>query len=161
VKKLLSNYHLSRITQPVALAGVLLLLFALAGCGGNGSAERICKEFMELKNANDARANELLAAAPAIPTEPVSEEEADRLDAEFMLRSPFRIKEVRPVKASDDPGPAQFILVAQGTFDAEPFRVRTPTGVEPHQRHLFNPDIYVKVENGKIHGVRVTLHRGP
>ena len=53
--------------------------------------ERICVQFLQLKNAGDPAADKLLGPAPAVPAAPVSREEAERLQTDFFLRQDFRV----------------------------------------------------------------------
>jgi hypothetical protein len=110
------------------------------------------RHFMELKNAGDPRADDLLGPAPVIPDEPVSEAEADRLDAEVLLHGRLQIKDVRAEDGS------HLALAAQGSYSARPLQVQTASGVERSQRVLTNPDIIVEVRDGKLYGVRLQLH---
>jgi hypothetical protein len=138
----------------LGLAG-LLLTAGLSGCGwfsekaggvASGSEEeQLCRRFADLKNAGDATANDLLAPAPAVPVERVSNEEADRLDAQFILRNPFQ---VRKVLAS---GPKQFVLVVEGGCASEKLPGHG-------QRWLLNPEIVVTVQNGQILGLSAHVH---
>jgi hypothetical protein len=115
--------------------------------------ERICKDFIDLKNAGDPKANDLLASTPGPPQEPVTPEEADRLDAQFFLRQNFRVLDVRPQEGKKGQ-PQQFVLVVKGSFASEILPGRAG------QRVLVNPDIVVQVQNGQIHGVSARLHIG-
>jgi hypothetical protein len=118
---------------------------------------RLCRQFMDLKNAGDPQADRLLAPAPAVPETAVAPAEADRLDAEVMLRQPFHVQEVGRDAAA--PGAAgRFVLVVNGSVAAGRVVVRTPTGEETRQRAMWSPDLVVDVREGKIHGVRPQLH---
>ncbi len=121
----------------------------------------VCREFAQRKNDNDALAAELLGPVPVIPVEPVSQEEADRLDADFMLHAEFRVKDVRREKSSPSVPPShprRYVLVVEGRFDTQPLWVRTPQGSNRQQRSLYNPDIVVEVVDGRLHGVSARLH---
>jgi hypothetical protein len=119
---------------------------------------KVCLEFADRVNAGDAPPAGLLGPRPAVPTEPVSPEEADRLDAEFILRQPYRVLEVRPHETPKG-GPPRFLLVLKGAVTSERLQVRTPNGeIEPRQRALSNPEVIVEVRDGKIYGVRAQLH---
>lgn len=119
--------------------------------------EAVCRRFMALKNADDPLADELLAPRPAAPEQAVSQEEADRLDADFMLHQPFHVREVHPFPAPKSE-PKRFVLVVEGSLASERIRVRTPTGVEAAQRCMWSPDLLVEVREGKIHGIKPRLH---
>jgi hypothetical protein len=121
--------------------------------------ELLCQEFINLKNAGDPRADHLLGPPPVIPGRAVSRREADRLDAEFILRQPFRVTEVRPLPArgrGQETASPRFVLVAKGSITSERFLVEG--SAQPSQRMLFNPDIIVEVRDGRLHGVRAQLH---
>ena len=93
-------------------------------------------------------APELLGPPPAVPDGPVSPEEADRLDTEFSLRQDVHFSGVgRAAK------PGELVLCAKGSVSAPELRVRTASGVETHQRVMFNPDVTVEVRDGRIYGV--------
>jgi hypothetical protein len=118
---------------------------------------RLCRRFMDLKNAGDPQADGLLGPAPAVPAAAVAPAEADRLEAEFMLRQPFRVREV----GRDAAAPAaagRFVLVVDGSVASERVAVETPKGTETRQRAMWSPDLVVEVRDGKIHGVRPQLH---
>jgi hypothetical protein len=165
------NRSVIRASAGLAVAAAAVCLGVILIVGGIGcqsgdvpalEAARVCRQFAEYKNAGDPKADDLLEPAPELPTEPVSAEEADRLDAQLMLRGQFRVKDVRPLKVrgrSGSDGASRFVLVAEGGLDSQTFRVRTPTGSEPHQRILYNPDITVEVRDGKIRGLHAGLHR--
>jgi hypothetical protein len=138
--------------------GVLCLLVC-TGCSANPvktdvSAGTPCEQFMALKNAGDPNANDLLGPAPSVPSAPVSEEEADRLDADYILHGPLHILEVRRQDNGD--GPPRCLLVTEGAYTCPKVPIRG--GGEPASRHLGNPDLLVEVRDGKIYGVRVQLH---
>jgi hypothetical protein len=112
---------------------------------------------MELKNAGDPQADGLLLPAPAVPETAVASAEADRLDAEIMLRQPFHVREV----CRDAAAPAaagRFVLVVDGSVASQRLAVQTPAGTETRQRTMWSPDLVVDVRDGKIHGVRPQLH---
>jgi len=121
-----------------------------AGLKNIGS--EVLREFVRLKNIGDDRAHELLAETPAKLKGPVSEEEAARLDAIYLLSKKLEILEVKPRPKS------QYVLVVRGVFDTEPLQVQSTNGVQRWQRSLFDPDITVEIRDGKIHGVKVGVH---
>jgi hypothetical protein len=125
--------------------------------------EKLCLDFADLKNADDPRAGDLLGPTPAVPVEPVSPAEARRLDAEFILRRPFRVTSVEPLVepgARDASKPRRFVLVLQGGVASEPMLVQSGPGKEPErsQRVLSNPEVHVEVRDGKIYGLDAQLH---
>lgn len=146
------------VTMGVAIVLVLATGAALAYFLPRPSAEeRLLRRFSALKNADDARAAELLGPVPTAPEGRVSREEAQRLDAEFLLRRPFRIHAVRSLKRTDgQTEPVRFKLVVKGGLASEPLLVAGED--RPSQRVLYNPDIIVEVRDGKLHGIRAQLH---
>jgi hypothetical protein len=131
-----------------------------AGCARapvEPAGRKLCEEFASLRKAGDPRALDLLAAAPPPPKGSISEEEAERLDADFVLRGDFQIDEVQAAVSKDGQSP-RFILVGKGIISTQTYQVRTPQGEKPHQRSLFNPEVVVEVADGKIHGIVARLH---
>lgn len=122
---------------------------------------KLCRRFAALKNAGSPAADDLLGPAPAVPHEPVSPQEAERLDAEFALRRPFQVLDVRPALGRDAGEASRFVLVLHGWVSSEDFQVKTPNGVEAHNRHLMHPDVLVEVRDGRIYGVLARLHEEP
>jgi hypothetical protein len=128
-----------------------------------GPAEdRLILDFARGKNRQDARADELLGPLPAVPQEPVSERESARLDAEFILRRPFKVIRAVPLTP---PAPGvwlqpRFVLELHGSVASEKYTVRTSEGqLEYGQRFLANPDVVVEVRDGKIYGLYARLHQ--
>jgi hypothetical protein len=121
----------------------------------------LAHEFERLKNADDARANHLLGPLPSVPQEAVSEEEADRLDAEFILHGLVHITQLRAIRdgGTSDAKTPRVLQAVQGFCSSERFLVQSPQGTERSQRILSNPDIIVEVRDGKLHGVQVQMHR--
>jgi hypothetical protein len=117
--------------------------------------ERLCWEFARLKNAGDRQADRLLGPPPVVPDRAVSRPEADRLDAEFILRQPFRITKVRRLPERGAGGAPRLKLVGKGSVRSERFLVEGDA--QPSQRMLFNPDLIVEVRDGKLYGVRAQL----
>jgi hypothetical protein len=117
---------------------------------------RVCRRFMDLKNAGDAQADGLLGPPPTVPAAAVVPAEADRIDAELMLRQPLHIREVGRDAAA--PAAGRFVLVVDGAVASERVVVETPTGPETRQRAMWSPDLVVEVRDGKLHGVRPQLH---
>jgi hypothetical protein len=130
------------------------------GCGSatDDNATKLVQEFARLKNAGDPAADLLLAPAPQVPEMPISQEEAGRLDAEFILRDRYQVAEVRPLKAASPTPASRFVLVLKGSVASQRLQVQTPTGVDRVQRTMHNPDVIVEVRDGAIHGVRAKLH---
>jgi hypothetical protein len=118
---------------------------------------QLCRQFMDLENAGDPRARDLLEPPPSIPDHAVSPEEADRLDAEVMLHRPLHLRAVRALPAGSSAAP-RFALVAEGSLGSEHVLVQTPTGIDSRQRSLWSPDLIVEVHDSKIHGIQARLH---
>jgi hypothetical protein len=125
-----------------------------------GPNEQLCRRFMALKNAGDPAADQLLAPRPTVLETPVSEEDADRFDADIMLHQNFRVRDVYPVHA-ERPELTRVVLVVEGALSSERIQVKTPTGIDTNQRSVANPDLIVEVRDGLIHGVRARLHEEP
>ena len=148
--------------------GAILAILVIVGAYGCFSSKEednpelaLCRQFMELKNAGDPTANNLLTPKPVTPEKPLSPEETERLlDGQLLLRENFRIKEVHPEKSDDSASRPRFILVVDGGISCERM-VMTPDGPRSQCRSLGNPDIVVEVRDGKIRGLRAQLHRDP
>jgi hypothetical protein len=155
---------------------VALVLFVLVGgialvigCAPAPTArvvsaeEELCNRFAKMKNAGDAAAVALLGPAPTLPSEPVTPDEAQRLQTEFFLRGTYQVTQVSPW--TPPPGcadtPTRFILVTQGSMSADTIPIQTATGVERANRVVTHPDLLVEVRDGKIFGVRTDLHKDP
>jgi hypothetical protein len=131
----------------------------LAGRDLESPEARLCRRFMDLKNAGDPQADGLLGPPPAVPADAVAPAEADRLEAELMLRQPLHIREVGR-DAADPAAAGRFVLVVDGAVTSDRVLVATPTGPESRQRAMWSPDLVVEVRDGKIYGVRPQLHEG-
>jgi hypothetical protein len=118
--------------------------------------ERVCADFIRLKNAGSPDALALLGPPPAVPGGPVSEEQADRLETDYFLR-----EDVRIVGGGRDPHTRALVLYAKGNVSAPALKVQTAGGVETAQRTMANPDLAVEVRDGRIYGVASSLHLGP
>lgn len=115
---------------------------------------RLCLRFQSLKNASDPGAMALLDPTPALPSGPVSPEEADHIQADLFLREAARVEGVTP----DRTGMGRFVLSTKGNVAAPTLEVALPGGkIERSQRTMTNPNIHVEVRNGRIHGVRAAL----
>jgi hypothetical protein len=137
-------FFLFRANQPVSFA----------------AEEALCRRFMELKNARDPRAADLLAPKPDIPNVVASDEEAERLDGALVLHRDLRIIDVWPEKPDPRHPAPRFVLVTQGSYDRH-FQVATPEGVKSRSRSLYNPDVVVEVRDGKIIGLQARFHEEP
>jgi len=113
---------------------------------------QLCEKYKVLKNAGDSSADQLLAALPAMPAEPISQEEAERFQADCFLHQDIRILSVHLASSN------QFVLVTKGNVSAPTLQIRTAKGVDRVQRTMVNPDLIVEVRDGKIHGIRAKMH---
>jgi hypothetical protein len=126
------------------------------------SAElKLLRRFMELKNAGDPAANDLLGPAPVVPAAAMSPEEADRLHAEFFLHGDFRVVSVQPETADVNGSDARFALAIKGGVTSPRIPQTKPGGTEIINRSLTDPDIIVRVEDNKIRAVSWRLHHDP
>ncbi len=141
----------------LTVAGVATFLIAARPIFTADDPEQFCRQFADLKNADDPQADTLLGPPPAVPAVPVTREEADRLDAEIMLRQAFHVRKVY----RDPGGLARFVLVAEGALSSERITIQAPRGPEVGQRAMWSPDLVVEVRDGQLHGVRARLHEGP
>jgi hypothetical protein len=116
--------------------------------------DQVCDTFVQKRNGGDPGGNNLLGPAPGVPAGAVSESEADRLQTEHFLRSDLTIVEIRRTQV-----PNRYCFVTQGNVAAPRLEVVHNNETCPEQRTMSNPDLYVEVRDGKIHGVRATLHR--
>ncbi len=117
---------------------------------------QLCRRWITLKNASDPEADKLLEPSEKTPTETVTEEQADHLDASFCLHHPdIRIASLRALPDQ------RFLLVAKGSVSAPELLVRSGNKVDSVSRVLYHPDVIVEVRNGKIHAIRPQMHTEP
>jgi hypothetical protein len=114
----------------------------------------VCDSFVRQRKAAEPGANDLLGPAPVVPDRALTADEADSLQAEFFLRDDLWILEIRKTQI-----PNRYCFVSQGNVAAPRLEVRRNNDVTSEQRTMSNPDLYVEVRDGKIYGVRATLHR--
>jgi hypothetical protein len=125
---------------------------------GKSAEGKLCLQFIDEINAGKAPPAERLGPRPSVPDDPVTPEDAARLDAEFILRRSYRVEDVRPYPAGPN-GEPRFLLVLKGGVDSEKMRVRTGEGqIEEGKRILSNPDVIVEVRDGKIYGIKAQVH---
>jgi hypothetical protein len=126
------------------------------------AAERLCCDFLRLKNARDPNAEALLPLPPPWPTAPITEDEADRLDAQLFIRQPFQVTQLYQQPGTDNSAP-RFVLAVEGTVRApDGLMIRTPDGgIRQHNHAVFNPDFVVEVRDGQLHCVKVKVHEDP
>jgi len=154
-------------------AGLTLVAAAiLVGCYAKRQTEPeprapsqdVAEEFRRLRNAGDPKADDLLGPAPAVPDEAVTQAEADRLNAEFMLRGAYKVDQVLAVdrQAADDP--PRFVLSLKGD-DKQPLlkilNPENPRGYDTANTSLTNPDVAVEVRDGKLYALGYRWHRDP
>ena len=129
--------------------------------------DRIIDRFMRLRNAGDPAANLLLGPESAFPDHPVSEDEAERLQADHFLRQGLRITTIRRQEPFGMSGPPSlpsdqhYLLVTEGNVAAPTLTVQTARGLERSQRTMSNPDVEVVVREGRMVALRALLHRDP
>jgi hypothetical protein len=124
--------------------------------------ERLCGQFMKLKNAADAKADDLLGRVPGVTEEALPEDEVQRLQTDFFLRENIQVLSVTAEGNRRANVPAGcFVLATRGNVAAPILNQKTANGVERSQRTMANPDLIVQVRDGKIYGVRAELHMGP
>jgi hypothetical protein len=114
----------------------------------------LLRRFSELKSANDPKFRELLGAEPVIPDAPISASAADALQTEAYLRQPFEVEKVRPQSLQTDGPQAQFALVAHGSVTSPRLQIINGEKVDVVTRVITNPEVIVRVEGGKIVGVK-------
>jgi len=114
--------------------------------------ERLCADFVKKKNAGDPAAAELLGRTPAVPSEPVSRVEADRLQTDYFLR-----QDVHIVGTRRGPTPGTLILSTKGVVRAPRLEVHEGDSASTEARAMYSPDLTVEVHDGKIFGVRPAL----
>jgi len=118
------------------------------------SEMQLCEKYRMLKNDGNPEAGKLLTPLPAVPVDPISQEEADRLQANCFLHQDIRILAVRGAPSS------RFVLVTEGNVSAPTLQVRSGTRVDRIQRAMISPDLIVEVRDGIIHGIRAEMHSG-
>jgi hypothetical protein len=117
----------------------------------------LLRRFAELKTTNNPKIGDLLGVEPVIPDMPISASEATTLQTEVYLRQPFVVEKIRP-EGRETAGPqAQFALVVQGTVNAPGMKVSNGTTVDEVKRVVYNPEIIVRVEGGKIIGLKTQM----
>jgi hypothetical protein len=151
--------------------GLLAAALVVAGCVAYhyGTTQKeaasdeldLCRQFMALKNDRDAAANDLLGPAPVVPATAVSPEEADQLHAAFFLRGDYQVVSVQPETAAAAGPEARFVLALHGGVSSPRIPQTGPKGTDVINRSLFDPDIIVRVEGGRIRAVSWRPHRDP
>jgi hypothetical protein len=141
-----------------AITGVVVMILMRESADSEleRTGKRLCEEFARLKKLGDPSAAQLLGRVPTPPATPVSEEDADSLQADYFLADSIEVLSVKTSPKHRN----QFILVTKGNVSPPTLAVRTRKGIENSQRMLFNPDVLVEVRDGKIYGVAARLHEG-
>jgi hypothetical protein len=116
--------------------------------------DRVCDQFMKRRKAGDPEASALLGANPVQPEGEVTALEGERLQTDFFLRDPSL--QIRGIRRTPEVG--QYVLVTQGNVAAPRLQIRRNDDVSSEQRTMTNPDLFVEVRDGKIFGIRATLH---
>jgi hypothetical protein len=143
------------------VVGIALVVLVLVGCAAyfysttESEEQALCRRFMELKNANDPAANDLLGPPPAVPAEAVAPEEADRLHAEFFLHGDYQVVSVSPETAGTD---GRFVLALRGAVSSPRIPQLGPDGTDVINRSMSDPDLIVRVAENKIRAVSFRLH---
>jgi hypothetical protein len=144
----------------IGLAVIGIVSYFQSATPKESSSEELdlLRRFMALKNDHNSAANDLLGPAPVVPKEAVSPEEADRLHAEFFLRGEYRVEGVRP-ETKEVSGPdARFVLVLRGGVTSPTIPQKGPDGIDVINRSMSNPEIVVRVVDGKIRAVLARIH---
>jgi hypothetical protein len=129
-------------------------------------ADGVVDRFVQLRNAGDGAALNLLGREPVVPKEPVAAGEAEQLQTDFLLRAEG-LRIVRILRGEPDgkgglkSTPGRYTLLTKGGGNVPEIGVHTPHGVERSPRGGFNFDLIVTVRNGKLSGVRAGLHDWP
>jgi hypothetical protein len=128
--------------------------------------DQLVDRFMRLKNAKDPEAEAMLGPAAVVPERPLRKAEAEALQAQVFLRDDLHVEEV--LRYSDlaahqgEQGAAtSYVLVTKGNVSAPRLSIwkdDKETEAESSQRTMSNPDIHVRVENGRIVPRRPELH---
>lgn len=161
--------------KPIRLGIWLVLSGALLAVGAgvvawqarqSESDERVIARFTRWRNEGDQRALELLGPAPVFDDVPVSEKVAEARQTDHLLRARemtiTAIRRGEPDRSTGKikPSAGRYTLVTRMQGSAPPIRVRNDRGeVEPPASlFIMHPDLVVEVIDGKIHGLRNTIH---
>jgi hypothetical protein len=117
----------------------------------------LLRRFGELKNANDPKFRELLGAEPVIPDHPINAAEAAALESEVFLRQAFEVEKIRPQSRETSGPQAQFALVAHGAVSSPRLQIVNGEKVDVVTRVITNPELIVRVEGGKVIGVKAQV----
>jgi hypothetical protein len=116
--------------------------------------DKICDDFMQMRKAGDLAALNLLPPLPLIGQNPVPPAEAEHIETDIFLQDPgLKVIDIRRTAENG------YVFVTQGNVAAPRLEVKEAGGkVRSEQRTMSNPDLYVEVRDGRIHGVRAELH---
>jgi hypothetical protein len=117
--------------------------------------DRVCDDFMQKRKAGDPAAASLLTSLPVVDgTKPFSTAEAERTETDFFLQDPdLKVTDIRRTAENG------YVFVTEGNVAAPRLQVKGADGkMRTEQRTMSNPDLYVEVRDGRIHGVRAELH---
>jgi hypothetical protein len=135
----------------------------------SSALDQVVEDFVRAKETEPAP-DKLLGPAPVFDDTPVSEEEAERRQAEYFLRSPD-LKIVAIWRGEPDGKgkqrlvPRLYTLVTQGNVASPRLQVKMNNKVSPTSRTMNNPDLVVRVVENQgqqvLQAVRAELHTGP
>jgi hypothetical protein len=156
-----SKRSLLFLTSTVAGCLAALVIFGCTASRQSGrdddSDSSLCRRFATLKNAHDPDAETLLGPAVEVSQEPVTPEEAELIDIDTFLRhSDLQVLSVR--RDSSTPDAHRFVLVTKGGAAGRPLLVRSGDKVDPSQRVVTNPNLFVEVRDGKLYGIRARIN---
>jgi hypothetical protein len=117
----------------------------------------LLRRFAELKNSNNPKFRELLGAEPAIPDHPISAAEAAVLESEAYLRQAFEVEKIRPQSRETSGPQVEFALVVHGAVTSPRLQILNGEKVDVVTRVITNPELIVRVEDGKVVGVKAQV----
>jgi hypothetical protein len=148
-------------------AGMAWVVVQIWPTDAQSDLKPLVDRFVQLRRDQDGRAWDLLDSSGPDANEPVTEAEAEAIQAATFLRSPeltiVAVWHGEPTGTGKlRPVPNRFTLVTQGGANGPPLRIREGDHIRgPERRILVNPDIIVEVRDGKIRAVRPQLHEAP
>lgn|SRR5262245_10800887 len=129
--------------------------------------DRVIDRFAQLRGQADPAALAEMGPARAFPKHPVSQEEADAVQTDFLLRvNKLRVTRVLRGESDGRGGlkatPGRYTLQTKWTGEVPGVAVRTGDGVVPaDERMVHNLDLVVDVRGGKVVGVRAEVPDWP
>jgi hypothetical protein len=131
------------------------------------AADRVIDSFARKVNAKDREALGLLGPEPVFDEEPVSDEEAEARQTAYCLRRPeLRVVGIRRgepgvKRKKGDPPRDIYTLATKLQGSTPPLRIRDEKGNvgSPSRLFVVDLDLVVEVKDGKIHGIRTTVHQ--